>query len=62
MMRLHIARMRRFVEIMGFTTVLLGGAAVDGPSMVPAVVCMGIGAVLIGAANVKNNRPLHRGK
>ena len=62
MMRLHIARMRRFVEIMGFTTVLLGGASLDAPSQVPAVVCMGIGAVLIGAANAKNNRPLHRGK
>lgn len=54
--------MKRAIEVIGFVTVLMGGAAVDGPSMVPAVVCMGIGAVLIGAANVKNNRPLHRGK
>ena len=54
--------MRKVIETIGFTTVLMGGAAVDGPSMVPAVVCMGIGAVLIGAASVKNNRPLHRGK
>lgn len=42
--------MRKVIETIGFTTVLIGGAAVDGPSMVPAVVCMGIGAVLIRAA------------
>ena len=51
MMRLHIARMRRFVEVIGYVTILLGGASLDA-SMVPAVVCMGIGAVLIGAANL----------
>lgn len=53
--------MRRKIEVIGYVTVLLGGASLDA-SMVPAVVCMGIGAVLIGAVNVKNNRPLHRGK
>lgn len=62
MKRLHIGRMRKFVETIGFVIVLIGGTAIDAPSMVPAVVCMGIGAVLIAAANVKNNRPLHRGK
>lgn len=54
--------MRKLIETIGFATVLMGGSAIDGPSMVPAVVCIGIGAVLIGAANVKINRPLHRGK
>ena len=54
--------MRKAIEVIGFTVFMLSGTGIDAPSMVPAVVCMGIGAALIGAANAKNNRPLHRGK
>lgn len=54
--------MRKVIETIGYATVLLGGASVDGPSMVPSIVCMGIGAALMAVANVKKNRPLHRGK
>lgn len=50
------------LDKLGFVLFMMGGASIDAPSMVPAVVCMGIGAALMAVANVKKNRPLHRGK